>query len=83
MRTANYNHINIGKIGDISSKICLFFIIVYTTSLLKSSMCPLLRYLWVNYYMARAFLGVAIIYSVQVRCLAPPELLSFHRHLFV
>ena len=48
MTAADYNYTNTGKTGDSSCKI--FFINVYTTSLLKSYLFPPLRYLWMNDY---------------------------------
>ena len=35
----------------------VIFINVYTTSLLKSSLCPSLRYLWVNDYKGKGSFG--------------------------
>ena len=41
----------------LSVKYVFFFINVYTTSLLKSSLCPSLRYLWVNDYKGKGSFG--------------------------
>ena len=49
MNTANYNHTNTGKTGDISCKLCYFYKCMNYISA-KTSLCPPLRYLWVNDY---------------------------------
>ena len=64
--TANYNHTNIGKIGDSSCKICYFNKGVHYISTKIIFVSPALICGWMI-TKATAFLGVTIIYPVQVR----------------